>query len=99
MNKGLIDLSRANPPATTLPEPAPEKAKPPSVSASSNLDLAKPVPTVVPTERTSEPVSTIAARIPESLHQAVRMYCTANRIEVQRFVEDALTACLARLQS
>ena len=102
MNKSLIDLSRVNKPATP-PEEAPAAPKP-IRQKTANTNAAKaPAATVVATVPTAQPttierVSTIGARIPESLHQKIRLFCIANRIEMQQFVQDGLTNHLQALE-
>ena len=55
--------------------------------------VATPAPTSV-----AEPVSTLGARIPASLHKRVRLFCAEHDVEMQHFVQDALTRHLERLQ-
>lgn len=107
MNKGLIDLKRAStPPANPLvdvEQSAPNNPSPLQAqnSANTNHEAAPPmavVPEPSQPQSYSERVSTIGARIPESLHHNIKLFCTANRIEMQRFVQDALALHLQRLQ-
>jgi hypothetical protein len=42
--------------------------------------------------------STIGARIPARLHKAIKRFCLDNDIEMQQFVQQALTNHLAALQ-
>lgn len=101
MSKALIDLKRANtPPANPLTEP--EQVQPTTAGAElapANNNFEPPVPAEVPQEALVERVSTIGARIPESLHHAIKVYCAAHRVEMQRFVQDALSNHLQLLQS
>ena len=108
MSKGLIDLKRANTPPEnplTRPEPqAPVISEISEVPAANINEAAAPAVTAVvsnpqvATPSQTERVSTIGARIPESLHQSIKLFCIANRIEMQLFVQDALTNHLASLQ-
>ena len=102
--KGLIDLSRANAPANPKEVALAETTKEEPEVANINAPAAPAVAVVVPptpvvTPVAVEPVSTIGARIPESLHQNIKLFCIANRIEMQHFVQDALTEHLNRLQN
>lgn len=113
MSKGLIDLKRANTPPANPLKPTKEKptAVVQIVSESEQPSVANhndpvPISTALPA-RTEEPipakaplerVSTIGARIPESLHQNIKLFCIANRIEMQNFVQTALTDHLKKLQ-
>lgn len=81
-------------PATANSNEPPAQA---AVEVSSPVMTSAPVPT--PAVQTAERVSTIGARIPESLHQTIKLFCIANRIEMQVFVQDALTNHLETLQS
>lgn len=103
MSKALIDLSRANtPPKNPLADnqQATEDISnsPDEATANINVPAAmteeKPAPTTIVNER----VSTIGARIPESLHQQIKLFCIANRIEMQHFVQEALTRHLELLK-
>lgn len=101
-SKGLIDLSRGNKPTDPISEALAETTKTELQTANANVPTASavivtPVQTVVAPQPV-EPVSTIGARIPESLHQSIKIFCIANKIEMQHFVQDALTLHLERLQ-
>lgn len=111
MSKGMIDLSRANkaaapvldaPAETPVPTtPIPEEPKAAPVTKSTRTRAAAPkqaAPAAPPKVETSEAISTIAARIPVSLHKAVRVYCANEDVDIQAFVRDALTRHLAMLQ-
>lgn len=108
MSKGLIDLKRANtPPENPLTKPeaqTPPISEVPELPAANVNEPAAPAVTAVVTSpqvvtaSQTERVSTIGARIPESLHQSIKLFCIANRLEMQMFVQDALTNHLASLQ-
>lgn len=111
-SKGLIDLSRANAPTPPVPEaepqapregaaPIPEATEPkPLRVRTAKADPTPPDPApVVVALAANEPVSTLGARIPASLHKRIKLFCTEREVEMQRFVQDALTAHLAALQS
>ena len=62
---------------------------------------AAAVPTVVsvPTPAPGfEKIVALGTRIPASLHQNIKLYCVANGIEMQQFVQEAITNHLTRLQ-
>jgi len=46
--------------------------------------------------RRKEGTLVLAARIPKSLHQRLRVHCVEHGIEIQQFVEDALREWLAK---
>jgi len=111
MSKGLIDLTRANkPPENPLTEPvkqgdpdSPTQESIPVVKAANTNEPQVPMEEVLKesTATTLNPVertSTIGARIPESLHQTIKLFCIANRIEMQHFVQDALSIHLEKLR-
>jgi hypothetical protein len=100
MSKGLIDLKRANTPpenplinkgdlSETKADTTPTVAPTPPIQT-------LPKQTVISSQ--TERVSTIGARIPESLHQTIKVFCITNRIEMQNFVQEALTTHLSTLQ-
>lgn len=101
MSKGLIDLTRANqPPANPLTEstsPAETILAPEPANSNTEPQAVASVDTRA--GHLSERVSTIGARIPESLHQAIKLFCIANRIEMQHFVQEGLSLHLERLQA
>ena len=100
MSKSLIDLKRANtPPTNPLTEPEQVQATTAVAELTpANSNLEPPATIEVPQETLVERVSTIGARIPESLHHAIKVYCAANRVEMQKFVQDALSIHLQRQQ-
>ena len=104
MNKGLIDLSRANKPTPPPESPPVEERKParaaaPKVAKPANVNVASAPATIVAARNVSEPLSTIGARIPESLHQSIKVFCITHRVEMQQFVQEALAKHLAELQA
>lgn len=88
-------------------EPEAQPVPPPKIekkTRAANTNAPKPVPattpkTTVPAVQPAERQSTLGARIPESLHQAIRVFCIANRMEMQQFVQEALYKHLADLES
>jgi hypothetical protein len=107
MNKGLIDLKRASTPpanplvtADTLPEP--ETRAQAAEIANLNQEEAPSLAIVTEIQPVPAPqverISTIGARIPETLHQNIKLFCIGNRIEMQHFVQEALSLHLERLQ-
>lgn len=105
-SKGLIDLSRANkPPQNPLADkpPVKEKKAAPAKRKEPVANSNEPKSAVIPPVQealpmTNERVSTLGARIPETLHQKIKLFCIANRMEMQHFVQIALAEHLAKLQ-
>lgn len=104
MSKALIDLSRANtPPKNPLADkqPATEAISNNPDEATANINVPAAMTEkekLAPKPIVNERVSTIGARIPESLHQQIKLFCIANRIEMQHFVQEALTRHLELLK-
>ena len=98
MSKALIDLTRANKPTPPVEQIADDQAP----TANNNEPAAAPIvaePIAPPVPAaTVEPVSTIGARIPQSLHQSIKLFCITHRLEMQQFVQDACEKHLADLQ-
>lgn len=46
--------------------------------------------------RIEQPFSTLATRLPKSLHHALRVYCVENRVQVRDFVIRAVEERLAK---
>lgn len=110
MSKSLIDLTRANAPRSAIadelqtPVEQPKPEKPPrkkgdavekKTPSNANLPQSIPLATVSTIPDVQERYSTLGARIPDSLHQAIRVHCTTHRVEIQKFVQEALANHLA----
>ena len=110
MSKSLIDLTRANAPRPTIADELPTPVEEPKLEKSprkksgalekqapsnANSPQSIPLATVSAIPDVQERYSTLGARIPDSLHQAIRVHCTTHRVEIQKFVQEALANHLA----
>ena len=103
MSQPIISLDRPNKVAAELPEidavPAnSEQTIKPRRAAPAKVKI-EPQPELLPTPPAYEKIVTIGARIPASLHQSIKLYCVAKSVEMQQFVQDALTNHLSKLQT
>ena len=103
MSKPLIDLNRTNRPTSPLAAANTEAAEPAQSQPAKGPEITvKAAPVRTKVQPTSPPAndrgSTLGARIPESLHHKIKVFCTANRMEMQQFVQDALVNHLALLE-
>lgn len=113
MSKALIDLSRANKPVNPLTStPANQSTSPEVAQDKPTVPVAAPIDNpsepkqprpraaakTTPAASGPEEISTIGARIPKRLHKDVKRFCLEEDIELQDFVQEALTNHLAMLK-
>ncbi len=53
-------------------------------------------PDAMARERTEEPLTQLATRIPKELHRRLKLYCVTHEIDVQDFVTEAIEEKLGR---
>lgn len=78
-------------PVTQTPRKAVAQQVQPVVAPQPVLSMPEPV-------ASNERIVPLGTRIPAGLHQQIKLYCVANGMDIQRFVQEALSAHLAARQ-